>query len=186
MDLGLKLKEFHANAKDLMPYLRANTRFNEINTDQSFELTMDAVRKCVEPTVVVIRPGATAATAELRAEIAKNLAENHGYMNVDVKKLENDEMERKTNIGLEMTETIQNGKKIAPELTVKMLKKVVYNGNPACSNFVLTGFPEVTEEARAFEGECASIKALIYSTTKDNVVELKGNNLAQFNIDTLF
>jgi hypothetical protein len=85
-----------------------------------------------------------------------------------------------------MTETLQNGKKISPELTVRMLKKVVYNGNPQCANFVLTGFPEVTEEARAFEDECASIKALIYSTTKDNVVELKGNNLAEFNIDTLF
>lgn len=66
MDLGVQLKEFHASAKDLMPYLRSTTRFHDINTDQAFELTFDAVRKCVEPTVVVIRPGATAATAELR------------------------------------------------------------------------------------------------------------------------
>ena len=48
---------------------------------------MDAVRKCVEPTVVVIRPGATAGTAELRSEITKNLATDHGYMNVDVHRL---------------------------------------------------------------------------------------------------
>jgi adenylate kinase family enzyme len=85
-----------------------------------------------------------------------------------------------------MNNIVQNGKKIPPELIVKMLKKVVYNGNPKCSSFILSGFPEIIEDAKAFEGACAKIKALIYSTTQDKVVELKGNNLALFNLDTLY
>ena len=87
MDLGDRLKEFHASAKDLMPYLRANTRFHEINTDQAFDQTMDAIKKCVEPCVVHIRPGATAATNNLRIEITEQLSKEHGFMNVDVTRL---------------------------------------------------------------------------------------------------
>lgn len=147
MDLGLKLKEFHASAQDLMPYLRKNTRFNDINTDQSLQQTIEFVNKCVEPTCVSIRPGATAATNELRKQITDKLSEEHGYMNVDVSTLQKDEQDRRTAIGLEMHEILQNGKKIPPELTVKMLKKVVYNGNSKSNCFVLTGFPEMIEEA---------------------------------------
>jgi len=45
---------------------------------------MADVNKCTEPTVVNIRPGATAATNELRKTITDKLAEEHGYMNVEV------------------------------------------------------------------------------------------------------
>jgi len=42
-------------------------------------------------------------------------------------------------------------RKITPEMVVKMLKKIVYSGNPQCSKFILTSFPEVIEDAKAFE-----------------------------------
>lgn len=78
------------------------------------------------------------------------------------------------------------GKKITPEMIVKMLKKIVYSGNPQCSKFILTSFPEVIEDAKAFELCCAKIKTLMYPTAPDKCVELKGNNLSLFNIDTHF
>jgi hypothetical protein len=38
-----------------------------------------------------------------------------------------------------------------------MLKKVVYNGNPKCSSFILSGFPELIDDAKAFEDDCSKI-----------------------------
>jgi hypothetical protein len=74
-----------------MPYLKSCTKFTEINTDQAFEQTMELVNKCVEPTVIHIRPGATAGTNELRKTITENLSTDHGFMNLDVLALEKDE-----------------------------------------------------------------------------------------------
>lgn len=147
---------------------------------------MELVNKCVEPTVIHIRPGATAATNELRKEITERLSKDHGYMNLDVISLQKDEEERRTAIGCEMSLMKQAGKKIPPEMLVRMLKKIVYSGNPQCCNFILSSFPEIIEDAKAFELNCARIKALVYSTSQDKVVELKGNNLSLFNIDSLF
>jgi len=63
---------------------------------------MCLVNKCVEPTVIHIRPGATAGTNELRKEITERLSKDHGYMNLDVTSLQKDECERKTIIGCQM------------------------------------------------------------------------------------
>jgi len=37
MELGVKLKEFHASAATLLPYLKSAAKFTEVNTDQAFE-----------------------------------------------------------------------------------------------------------------------------------------------------
>lgn len=95
MDLGDQLKQFHASAKDLIPYLKKSTKFSEVNTDQAFTQTMEEVNKCVQPCVIHIRPGATNTTNELRKEMTEKLRE-HGYMNLDVLTLQKDECERKT------------------------------------------------------------------------------------------
>jgi hypothetical protein len=52
---------------------------------------MKLVCKCVEPTVIHIRPGPTNATNELRKEITERLSKDHGFMNLDVLGLEKDE-----------------------------------------------------------------------------------------------
>lgn len=76
---------------------------------------MALVNKLVEPAVIHIRPGATAATNDLRKEITEKLKE-HGYMNLDVAQLERDEIERRTAIGCEMNLAKQSNKKITPEM----------------------------------------------------------------------
>jgi len=56
-----------------------------------------------------------------------------------------------------MNNISSSGKKVPPEVVVKMLKKIVYSGNPQCSKFILSSFPEIIEDANAFECECAKI-----------------------------
>ena len=67
-----------------------------------------------------------------------------------------------------------------------MLKKIIFSGNPTLNKFILTSFPDIIEQAKEFETNCARISAIIYSTTQDRIVEIKNNNLSLFNIDSLF
>ena len=67
-----------------------------------------------------------------------------------------------------------------------MLKKIIYCGTPKYNKFILSNFPEIIEQAKEFEKNCAKIAAMIYPTGQGNVVEIKNNNLSQFNIDSVF
>lgn len=71
-------------------------------------------------------------------------------------------------------------------MIVRMLKKIIYCGQPSINKFILSSFPDIIEQAREFEQNCAKIAAIIYSTNEDSVVEIKNNNLSLFNIDSLF
>jgi len=71
-------------------------------------------------------------------------------------------------------------------MIVRMLKKIIYSGNPQLNKFILTSFPDIIEQAKEFETNCAKISNIIYSTTQDRIVEIKNNNLSLFNIDSLF
>ena len=183
-DLSQGIKEFNNNARELLPYLRSSTNLTDVDTNQSFEKTMELVNKMVEPCVIHIRPGAN--SNDLRKEITEQLAKKHGYMNLDINGLIRDENERKTAIGLEMNAMVQANKIIPAEMIVRMLKKVIYSGNPELNKFILTSFPDIIEQAKEFEINCARIAAIVYSTTQDKIVEIKNNNLSLFNIDSLF
>lgn len=67
-----------------------------------------------------------------------------------------------------------------------MLRRAIYCGQPHLNKFVLSNFPEVTEQAEEFEKNCCSISAIIYPSANGSTVELKDNNLQYFNIDSLF
>jgi hypothetical protein len=71
-------------------------------------------------------------------------------------------------------------------MIVRMLKKIIYSGQPHINKFILTSFPDIIEQAKEFELNCSKITAIIYATTDDSIVEIKNNNLSLFNIDSLF
>lgn len=71
-------------------------------------------------------------------------------------------------------------------MIVRMIKRVVYSGDPTINKFILTSFPDIIEQAREFESNCSKISVIIYSTSNEPVVEIKNNNLSLFNIDSLF
>lgn len=41
--MSQKIKEYYQSAKDLLPFLESKTNFVTINTDQSFEKTMQDI-----------------------------------------------------------------------------------------------------------------------------------------------
>ena len=164
--------------------MESSTNFVSINTDQSFEKTMQDVNDQIEPTVIHIRPGAN--SNNLRKEITEKLATGHEWVDLDINALIRDENERKTSIGAEMHQMVQSNRIIPAEMIVRMLKKIIYSGQPHINKFILTSFPDIIEQAKEFEMNCARIKAIIYSTAESNIVEIKNNNLSLFNIDSLF
>lgn len=97
-----------------------------------------------------------------------------------------DENERKTAIGTEIHQMVSGNKIIPAEMIVRMIKRVIYSGDPNLNKFILTSFPDIIEQAREFETNCSKISAIIYSTTDDKIVAIKNNNLSLFNIDSLF
>jgi len=55
--LSKQIKEFHDHAAELVPFLRDQTSFQCINTDQDLSKTMEEVFRHVEPCVINVRPG---------------------------------------------------------------------------------------------------------------------------------
>lgn len=136
-----------------MPFLEANTNFTSIPTDRSIEKTLEEVNNCIEPTVIHIRPGAN--SNNLRKEITDKLASGHEYMDLDINALIRDENERKTSIGIEMHQMVQSNRIIPAEMIVRMLKKIIYSGQPHMNKFILTSFPDIIEQAKEFELNCS-------------------------------
>jgi adenylate kinase family enzyme len=97
-----------------------------------------------------------------------------------------EENERKTAIGQEIYALISGNRIIPAEMIVRMLRKIIYSGDTSKKHFILTSFPDIIEQAKEFEQSCSKIKALIYCTSRNPVVEIKNNNLSLFNIDSYF
>jgi len=70
--LSKKIKEYHTQAKQLLPYLRGNTNFFCVNAERPWEKVMEDINKEVEPCVIHIRPGAN--SNDLRKQITEQLA----------------------------------------------------------------------------------------------------------------
>ena len=187
--LAKQIKRFHEQAGALLPYLRNNTRFNEIDGERSYANVVKDVFAVVEPTVIHIRTGGNSSN-DLRRQIIDELtSERWGYTNLDANSLIRDENERRTAIGQEFLAMVQSGKIIPAETIVRMLRKIIYSGDGR-KKFILSSFPDIIDQAKEFEKTCAMISAIIY-TTGDvagdiPIVEIKNNNLTLFNIDALF
>ena len=97
------------------------------------------------------------------------------------------ETERATAIGKEFVKLAHTSKVPPASLIVKMLNRIIYCGQPDLNKFILVNFPDIIEQADAFEAGCARISAMVYpSANSGSVVEVRENALAAFNIDTLF
>jgi hypothetical protein len=57
---------------------------------------MEQVFRHIEPTIINVRPGKN---EKVQEDIVSNLSNDHGFVNLDVKDLQNAEMERNTIIG---------------------------------------------------------------------------------------
>jgi len=59
---------------------------------------------------------------------------------------------------------VSAGKIIPAEMIVRMLRKIIYSCDGR-KQFILTGFPDIIEQAKEFEKSCATITAIIYATS---------------------
>lgn len=140
--------------------------------------------QAVEPFIIHARSGGS--SNELKKQIVDTLQSAFNFVNLDVNSLIRDENERKTQIGLEFLSMVSAGKIIPAEMIVRMLRKIIYSGD-SNDKYILSSFPDIIEQAKEFEKNCATINAIIYASSSDqSYIEIKNNNLTLFNIDALF
>ena len=72
-------------------------------------------------------------------------------MNLAIDSLNRQEAERRTAIGQEMHAMVQGSKTIPVEMIIRMLKMIIFSGIPSRNKFILTSFPDIIEQATAFE-----------------------------------
>jgi len=181
--LSKRIKQFHDQSPSLIPYLKDNTLFHEIDCDQDLKFVHKQINDIVEPTIIHIRSGSN---NDLKKEMIQKLVAEHEFINLEVTSLIRLETERRTPVGLEFLQIVQQGKIIPADMIVRMLRKIIYSGQSQ-NKFILNGFPDVIEQVNEFEKNCAKISA-VFLTSKEgeNMVEIKNNNLTLFNIDSLF
>jgi hypothetical protein len=95
--LSMKVKEFNDNARPMLEFLKANTNFCEVNTELSFNNSLDQMYSSIEPEIIHIRPGAS--SNDLRKEITIQLEDLKGedkWWNLEINNLIREENERKT------------------------------------------------------------------------------------------
>jgi adenylate kinase family enzyme len=144
---------------------------------------MEQVYRHVEPTVINVRPGDK--MDELCAEIITNL-EKEGFLKLDAENLRECEMKRKTNIGIEMIQHLHRDKNIPASMVVRMLNKIIYNGQESVNKFILSNFPEQIDQVKEFEQNCCKMAAIIYPTGQGSIVDIAQRDLQNFNIESLF
>lgn len=79
--LSKKIKKYHDDCTELLPFLKSSSNLIEIDTDQELDKSLEEVYKNVEPLVIHIRPGSS---IELRNEMVDKLSKEHGFVNLDV------------------------------------------------------------------------------------------------------
>ena len=82
IELSKSIKDFGEASSELIPYLSEHTNFAEINTDGTFEKTMELINGKFEPCVISVRPGAK--SDALRKDITSRLCAEHSFINLDV------------------------------------------------------------------------------------------------------
>jgi len=140
----------------------------------------------VQPTIIHVRTSGSDSSGDLRKEIVENLVMKHGFIDLNVNDLIRDESERLTELGTEFLAMVSAGKVISADMIVKMLRRNIYSGHDERIKYLLTGFPDVIEQVKEFEDNCAEITAIIYASADGTKVEVKSQNLQNFNIDSLF
>jgi len=181
--LSKRIKQFHDNAADLLPFLKEHTNFTEVSTDQELEKSVDTIYRFTEPCIINIRDGSK---VELQQEIMTNLCGNHGFINLDVTALQAAETERGTDIGKEFVKLAKQDKNVPAGLIVRMLNRIIYCGQPNLNKFILSNFPNQIDQVKEFEAGCAKLAAIIYPTGSSTVVDIPQKSLSLFNIESLF
>jgi hypothetical protein len=49
---------------------------------------------------------------------------------------------------------------------VRMLRRIIYSGDTN-NKYILSSFPDIIEQAKEFEKNCATINAIIYASSSD-------------------
>ena len=97
-----KIRKFHMEAAQLIPYFKTNGSFLEISTEQPLQNTLDEIYTIIEPLVIHVRPQVK--LSELRDHMIKSLVTEHNFINLDIAKIQRGNDQRQTDFGIELNQ----------------------------------------------------------------------------------
>lgn len=106
--LSRSIAKYNENLVDLKKFLHAETSVCEVNTEQIFNQSFAQVKRVVEPTVVTVRCSGSDASIASKQQITQGLIDQ-GFTVLNVRSLVEQEVERHTESGVKIAESIQNG-----------------------------------------------------------------------------
>lgn len=95
--LAQRIRKYNEESDALLPFFKNYTNLIEVSSDQPLEKTLEAIYAEMEPVVIHVRPQPK--YAELRNEIINSLCAEHGFINLDIFKMQKGEENRGTNLG---------------------------------------------------------------------------------------
>jgi len=180
--LSRAIATYNQNLKDLLDFLRSMPSvLSEINTEDSFARCDKALSDIVLPTVLTVRDSGSDKGKEVKEQILQNLVSEQGFIRLDTKALCDLEVERQTNIGLQLKANPED-----IEAKIALLKRIIYSGIDGHNKFVVNDFLNDTEEARWFEIKCAKLAAVLYASDKGPTVELASDKFNSNMVETFF
>lgn len=101
--LSKRIRLYNENAKKLIPYLQKCSNLKCVNTEQNFEQAFQQLSNCVEPTVLLVRPGGNADSVDKRQQIIDELKNSKDFKELNVHSLITQECERNTEVGRQIS-----------------------------------------------------------------------------------
>lgn len=138
---------FLAQRDTLIQYLSQFEFFKTINAIDSIENMAKAVIALLRPQVLATL---TYNNEELAEDFMKAMEKDLRFVRLDVETLCEDEVQRATPLGNQMSAFVQSGQLVPARMQCELLRKVFYQ-SPANNKFVLEKFPEKKLEFDAFE-----------------------------------
>lgn len=97
---------------------------------------------------------------DLAESYLRRLEREEGYLTLNVEQLCEEEVQRGTSLGNQMSAFTQSGQTVPARMLVELLRKALFY-NPLNNKFVLTTFPEKKPEFEAFERALFPIDGLL-------------------------
>ena len=117
--LAQRIRKFNTESEALLPFFQSHTNLIEVDSDQPLDKALEAIYCQLEPLVIHVRP--LVKFTELRNEIIQSLCGQHGFVHLDIHKIQKGAENRGTQLG-QVYHALAAAGPPPPELAVDMLK----------------------------------------------------------------
>ena len=159
--LSTGIKEFHKRSQKFMKIVeKAGCLVSIDSSNISLQKTVEKAMEPLTPQILIVKADLENKD-EMETEIAEDMEKNHGFIWLKLGKVLAEEEERRTGLGLMLSDISIRGQVVTPEVISMLIRNCVFSGSRH-TKYVLTGFPELLQQAELFEGKICKLWKELY------------------------